>query len=72
MSEQTLEILLDDKELSLLLRVSIGTLRYWRTRGCGPRYRRVGPQLVRYLPSDVQKWLDRRPSGGEAKAEATQ
>jgi hypothetical protein len=72
MSDQNLEILLDNKALSLLLRVLIGTLRGWRTRGCGPRFRRVGPQLVRYSPSDVQKWLDRRPSGGEAKAEAAQ
>lgn len=30
MSDQTLETLLDEKELSRLLRVSIGTLRFWR------------------------------------------
>jgi len=68
MNDQTLETLLDEKELSQLLRVSIGTLRFWRTIERGPRYRKVG-QLVRYAPSDVQEWLNRRPSGGEAAAE---
>jgi len=68
MSNQSLETLLDEKELSRLLRVSIGTLRLWRTLSRGPRYRKVG-QLVRYAPSDVQEWLDRRPFGGEAEVE---
>jgi hypothetical protein len=69
MSEQPLETLIDEKELSRLFRVSIGTLRFWRTIGRGPRYRKVG-QLVRYAPSDVHKWLKRRPAGGEPVAEA--
>ncbi len=68
MSEQLLETLLDEKELSRLLRVSIGTLRFWRAIGRGPRYRKVG-QLVRYAPSDVQAWLDSRPIGGEPAGE---
>ena len=69
MSDQPLETLLDEKELSRLFRVSIGTLRFWRTIGRGPRYRKVG-QLVRYAPSDVHEWLNRRPTGGEVVAEA--
>ena len=68
MSDHSLETLLDEKELSRLLRVSIGTLRFWRTIERGPRYRKVG-QLVRYSPSDVHEWLNRRPSGGEVTAE---
>jgi predicted DNA-binding transcriptional regulator AlpA len=64
MSDQPLETLLDEKELSRLLRVSIGTLRFWRMGERGPRYRKVG-QLVRYAPSDVHEWLSRRPCGGE-------
>ena len=68
MSEQSLETLLDEKELSRLLRVSIGTLRFWRAVGRGPRYRKVG-QLVRYAPSDVQDWLNTRPAGGEGVGE---
>jgi predicted DNA-binding transcriptional regulator AlpA len=46
----------------------VATLRYWRGEGKGPRYRKVG-QLVRYAPSDVQDWLNSRPSGGEGVAE---
>jgi len=61
---QPIEALLDEKELAQRLCVSIGTLRYWRTEGKGPRYRKVG-QLVRYAPSDVQDWLNSRPAGGE-------
>ena len=68
MSEQALETLLDEKELSRLLRVSIGTLRFWRAVDRGPRFRKVG-QLVRYAPSDVQAWLNSRPIGGEQAAE---
>jgi len=68
MSEQLLETLLDEKELSRLLRVSIGTLRLWRTIGRGPRYRKVS-HLVRYMPSDVHEWLHRFSTGGEAVAE---
>jgi predicted DNA-binding transcriptional regulator AlpA len=64
MNEQTLETLLDEKELARLLRLSIGTLRYWRSEGKGPRYIKVG-QLVRYAPSAVHEWLNSRPSGGE-------
>ena len=71
MSDQTLETLLDEKELSRLLRVSIGTLRFWRGIERGPRYRKVG-QLVRYAPSDIHEWLSRRPSGGEAEVEVAQ
>lgn len=65
---QPLEALLDEKQLAQWLRVSIGTLRYWRGEDKGPRYRKVG-QLVRYAPSDVTDWLNRRPSGGEGVGE---
>jgi predicted DNA-binding transcriptional regulator AlpA len=68
MSDQSLETLLDEKELARLLRVSIGTLRFWRGIGRGPRYRKIG-QLVRYAPSDVHEWLNGRPSGGETQPE---
>jgi predicted DNA-binding transcriptional regulator AlpA len=69
MSDQLLETLLDEKQLSHLLRVSIGTLRFWRAIGRGPRYRKVG-QLVRYAPSDVTEWLNSRPTGGEEASNA--
>jgi len=60
-----IESLLDERDVARWIRVSVATLRYWRGEGRGPRYRKVG-QLVRYAPSDVQEWLNSRPSGGEA------
>lgn len=64
MNGNTLEQLLDEKELAQLIRVSVPTLRYWRSTGQGPRFRKVG-QMVRYAPSDINAWLNSRPSGGE-------
>jgi predicted DNA-binding transcriptional regulator AlpA len=65
MSEQPLEKLLDEKQLAGLLGVSTGTLRYWRVHRLGPPYRKVGSQLVRYSPSDVQTWLSTRKVDGK-------
>jgi predicted DNA-binding transcriptional regulator AlpA len=71
MNETQIETLLNEKQLSRLIGLSIGTLRFWRSEGKGPRFRKIG-QLVRYAPSDVTQWLNRRPSGGEVAAEAAQ
>ena len=65
-----IEALLDERDVARWIRVSVATLRYWRSEGKGPRYRQVG-QLVRYAPSDVQDWLNSRPAGGEGVAEET-
>ena len=45
MSYHSLETLLDAKELAGLIRVSIATLRYWRSEGKGPRFRKVGHKV---------------------------
>ena len=58
MIEQNLEQLIDEKELARLLRVSVGTVSWWRGMRRGPRYIKAG-HLVRYRPSDVQEWLQR-------------
>jgi predicted DNA-binding transcriptional regulator AlpA len=63
-----IEALLDERDVARWIRVSVATLRYWRSEGKGPRYRKVG-QLVRYAPSDVRDWLNSRPAGGESVAE---
>jgi predicted DNA-binding transcriptional regulator AlpA len=63
MSEHLLEQLLDEKELAGLIRVSIGTLRYWRSMRQGPPSIKVG-HLVRYRPSDVAAWLRSRTLSG--------
>ena len=68
MSEQNLEQLLDEKELARLIRVSIGTLRFWRSGRQGPPSIKVG-HLVRYRPSDVADWLRSRTLNGNQPAE---
>jgi predicted DNA-binding transcriptional regulator AlpA len=68
MNETQIETLVNERQLSRLIGVSIGTLRFWRGEAKGPRFRKVG-QLVRYAPSDVNEWLSRRPTGGEVPVE---
>jgi len=70
MNDEFIETFLDEKQLASRLRISVGTLRLWRTDGKGPRFLKVGDQLVRYAPSDVNDWLSRRPSGGGVAAVA--
>lgn len=45
------------QELSDGTGIPLGTLRYWRHSGVGPRSYTVGKR-VRYDPTDVQKWLE--------------
>ncbi len=40
--------LLDEREAAAILTASVQTLRNWRWRGEGPRFRKVGKRLVRY------------------------
>ena len=70
MNETQIETLLNERQLSRLIGVSIGTLRFWRGEGKGPRFRKLG-QMVRYAPSDVNHWLSRRPTGGEIALDVT-
>jgi len=60
---ELVETLLDERQLAQKLRVSVGTLRYWRTIDKGPSFHKIG-QLVRYSPSAVNDWLSRCTSGG--------
>jgi predicted DNA-binding transcriptional regulator AlpA len=64
MNDKPLETLLEEKDLAGKLQVSLGTLRSWRTDGKGPRFHRIG-QMIRYAPSDVNRWLLSRQGGGE-------
>lgn len=43
-------------DLADYLGVSKNTLSYWRLKGVGPQFLRVG-RHVRYRPSDVENWL---------------
>jgi predicted DNA-binding transcriptional regulator AlpA len=44
-------------ELSEFLQVPVKTLYEWRSRGYGPRGRRIG-KYVRYTEADVLAWVD--------------
>ena len=54
--------LLSIDEVSQMLRVPVGTLRYWRHLGAGPHSFKVG-RWVRYRRGDVRAWLNAKHRG---------
>ena len=44
-------------DLSEFLQVPVKTLYQWRSRGYGPKGRRVG-KYIRYTETDVLAWID--------------
>lgn len=48
--------LLTPKEAAAFLQVSEKTLEKWRTKGIGPKFRRLGHRTVRYLQNDLTEW----------------
>ena len=48
--------LLDEQQVSGMLRVSLRTLRRWRVTGYGPPVTRIG-RFVRYSRGDVEAWI---------------
>lgn len=57
-------IYMQDTQAALILGLRPNTLRKWRVLGRGPRYRKLG-RSVRYSASDLEEWLNTRPTGGE-------
>jgi len=51
--------LLTEQELADLLKVSVRTVRSWRTEGTGPPSLRIG-RGVRYRRRDVDAWLEQQ------------
>lgn len=45
--------LLSTKEAAAHLGLSPRTLDFWRHRGCGPRWRRIGAKAIRYALEDL-------------------
>ena len=45
-----------------MLRVPVGTLRYWRHLGAGPHSFKVG-RWVRYRRGDVRAWINAKRRG---------
>lgn len=50
--------LLTEVEAADILKARVQTLRNWRSRGAGPRYRKVGDRMVRYLRSDLSEFVE--------------
>lgn len=50
--------LVSTAEASAFLSVSPRTLEDWRLRGGGPRFRKIGRRLVRYLKSDLAAFIN--------------
>jgi predicted DNA-binding transcriptional regulator AlpA len=65
------DALLDEKELSALLRLSIKTLRNWRSLGQGPTYVKLGKRAVRYHASAVQAFITAGTEVQRSHAQAT-
>ena len=49
--------LLTEREASVFLRISIGTLGNWRSAGKGPVYCKVGGYAVRYPMSELRSFV---------------
>ncbi len=50
--------LMDENEAAAILHARVQTLRNWRWRGEGPRYRKIGQRLVRYLRADLLAFIE--------------
>ena len=57
--------LVDETEAAAILDTAVRTLRNWRALGKGPRYRKIGQRMVRYLRSDLRAFIG---DGAEAGA----
>ncbi|CCH73474.1 Regulatory protein MerR (fragment) [Nostocoides australiense Ben110] len=55
-------------EAAELLHTPVGTLRYWRHQGTGPKGFRLGARRVMYRRSDVLAWLEEQYNAEQVKA----
>ncbi len=54
--------LLTEAEAARLLRIAPRTLRWWRSKGTGPPYVRLGRRVM-YRRAAVLKWLEEKEKG---------
>lgn len=48
---------ISEKDTSLMLGVSVATLKSWRHKKVGPNFYKIGG-LVRYTDEDIKKWIN--------------
>lgn len=58
-----LQSLLNEREVSTIIGMSLPSVRRWRLLKQGPKYLKIGA-AVRYRREDLIEWLASRPSGG--------
>lgn len=58
--------LVDDKEAADIVGASVQTLRNWRWKGEGPRFRKIGKRMVRYHRVDLAAFIDGTAAGERA------
>lgn len=54
------------EQLAVRYSVHTGTLANWRTRGCGPRYIKIGKQVL-YAREDVLRWEEEQKKRSTAE-----
>jgi predicted DNA-binding transcriptional regulator AlpA len=59
--------LLNEFEVADLLRLSVKTVRRWRSHECGPKYLKVG-RLVKYRFEAIQAFVDSIPTRGGSRS----
>jgi DNA-binding transcriptional MerR regulator len=58
-----------EEELAEHLKVPAATVKYWRSRGAGPKWFRAG-KYVRYRESAIREWETGREDEASARASA--
>lgn len=58
------EVLDPPAKVAAMLGLTPRALEYWRAKGKGPRWIRLGNRNIRYRRSDVRAWLNTRETGG--------
>jgi len=61
---------LDTVDAASYLGVAPGTLKNWRHRGEGPRYRKIHGRLVRYHRGEIDKFVNESGCGSLASIES--
>lgn len=59
--------ILTTAEAAEVLRVPVGTLRYWRHQGTGPKSFKLGAKRVAYMREDVEAWLREQYEAGDCE-----
>lgn len=50
-------------EVAAILKVPVNTLRWWRQRGTGPTFFKIGRHLVTTI-GDLREWIEEQKRGG--------